>query len=172
MDWLLILLRIAHVGGAMAWFGGALVGSLFLFPTAHALGPAGAPFMDHLTKRRRIGAYFPLVSAVTILAGLALYWRDSNGLDGDWIASPTGLAFTIGGLAAIVAFVGGMVLIGPGAAAQAAVQREMAASGSSAPSAEQRRRLEWAERRLLLASRLDLPLLLLAGLAMAVARYL
>jgi hypothetical protein len=171
MDPVLLILRIIHVGAAMAWFGGAIVGGFFLFPTAEALGPAGAPFMDYLTKRRRIGAYFPFVAFLTILAGAALYWRDSDGLNGAWIASPSGLAFTIGGLAAIVAFVGGMILIGPGAAAQAAIQKELAASGGP-PSAEQSARLAWAAGRLRLASRIDLPLLLVAGLTMAVGRYL
>ena len=171
MDPLLIVLRIAHVGGAMAWFGGALVGGFFLFPTTKALGPAAEQFMDHLMRRRRMGIYFPIVSAIAILAGVALYWRDSNGLDPDWIASPTGLAYTIGGLAAIVAFVGGMLLIGPSVADQAAVQKELAATGGS-PTEAHRQRLARADGRLRLASRIDLPLILLAGLTMAVGRYL
>ena len=171
MDSLLIVLRVVHVGAAMAWFGGAIVGGFFLFPTARALGPAAQPFMEHLTKRRRIGAYFPIVAALTILAGAALYWRDSNGLDSAWISSPSGLAFTIGGVAAIVAFVGGMILIGPSASEQAAVQKELAASGG-APNAAHLERLARADRRMQLANRIDLPLLLVAGLTMAVGRYL
>jgi uncharacterized membrane protein len=51
MDWGLILLRIVHVGSAMTWFGGAIIGSFFLAPTAKALGQAGQPFMDHLITR-------------------------------------------------------------------------------------------------------------------------
>jgi uncharacterized membrane protein len=43
VDWWLILLRILHVGGAMMWFGGAIIGGFFLQPTAKALGPAGQP---------------------------------------------------------------------------------------------------------------------------------
>jgi hypothetical protein len=171
MDWLLIVLRIVHVGAAMAWFGGAVFGGFFLFPTAQALGPAAQPFMDHLTKRRRTGVYFPIVAALTILAGAALYWRDSNGLDPVWIGSPTGLAFTIGGLAAIVAFVGGMIVIGPSVATQTAVQNELAATGGE-PSAAQLGRLAGADQRMRLATRIDLPLILLAGLAMAIGRYL
>lgn len=38
MDWWLIILRITHVGSAMVWFGGAIIGSFFLSPTAEALG--------------------------------------------------------------------------------------------------------------------------------------
>ena len=163
MDWELIVLRVVHVGSAMAWFGGAIIGRFFLFPTAQALGPAALPFMEHLTKRRRIGVFFPIVAALTVLAGAALYWRDSDGLDPAWIATPHGLAFTVGGLAAIVAFVGGLILIGPSVAAQTAVQNELAASGG-APTEGQRARLERADRRMRLANRIDLPLIFLAGL--------
>jgi uncharacterized membrane protein len=171
MDGLLIVLRVVHIESAMAWVGGAVVSSFFLFPAAQALGPAGQPFMDQLMKRRRMGVFFPIVAALTILSGAALYWRDSNGLSLAWITSPSGLAFTIGGLAAIVAFIGGMILIGPSVAEQTAVQNELAASGG-APTDAQRGRLDRADRRMRLAERIDLPLLLLAGLTMAVGRYL
>jgi hypothetical protein len=171
VDGWLILFRIVHVGAAMMWFGGAIIGGFFLQPTAKALGSAGQPFMDHLMKRRGMGIFFPIVAALTILAGAVLYWRDSGGLQAAWIMSPTGLAFTIGGLAALVAFVGGLVLIGPSIAEQAAVQAELA-SGDGVPSAEQTRRLARADGRMRLSRRIDLPLLLLAGLTMAVARYI
>lgn len=167
MDWWLILLRIAHVGSAMAWFGGAIVSSFFLAPTAQALGAAGQPFMDHL-MRRRMGIFFPVVSALTILSGAVLYWRASSGLDGAWIASGPGLAFTIGGLAALAAFIGGAVLIGPSYGEQTAVQTELAASGGE-PTEMQRQRLARAEGKMRLANRLDLPLLLLAGLTIGIA---
>ncbi len=171
MDVLLIGARVIHIGSAMLWFGGAILFAFFLDPTAKALGAAGQPFMQHLMERRKVGIFFPVVAGLTILSGAVLYWRDSGGLQAAWIASPTGLAFTIGGLAAITAFVGGMVLIGPSAADQQAVAREMA-GGDGVPTSAQRERLERADRRLTLASRIDLPLLILAALAMAVARYL
>jgi hypothetical protein len=171
MDALLIFLRIIHVGSAMTWFGGAIVSSFFLQPTVAALGVSGQPFMEHLMNRRKLGVMFPIVGALTVLSGAALYWRDSSGLQVTWITTPTGLAFTIGGLAAIAAFVGGGVLIGPGVAEQTAVRGELAA-GDGVPTASQQQRLDRADRRLALAGRIDLPLLLLAGLTMAVARYL
>ena len=171
MDWWLILTRIVHIGSAMTWFGGAIIGSFFLAPTAAALGQAGQPFMDYLMRRRRMGIFFPIVAALTVLSGAALYWRDSGGLQAEWITSPVGLAFTIGGLAALAAFVGGFVLIGPSVAAQTAVHNELA-RGDGVPTEAQRQRLERASRRMQLANRIDGPLLLLAGLTMAVARYL
>jgi hypothetical protein len=171
VDWLLIALRVLHIGSAMSWFGGAIIGSFFLGPTADALGRTGQPFMEYLMKRRRMGIFFPIVSLLTILSGAALYWRDSGGLQSAWIASPIGLAFTIGGLAAIASFVLGFILIGPSIGAQVAVQAELA-SGDGIPTQAQQDRLAWADARMRLARRIDLPLLLLAALTMAVARYL
>ena len=171
MDPLLLLLRIVHVGSAMAWFGGAVIGAFFLFPTARALGPAAHGFMTHLEKVRRIGIYFPIVAALAILSGAALYWRDSNGLSSSWVSSPSGLTFGLGGLAALAAFVGGMILIAPSSAEQAKIGKELAERGGE-PTAAQRERLERADRRMQLATRIDLPLILLAGLTMAVGRYL
>ena len=167
----LILLRIVHVGSAMAWFGGAIVGGFFLFRAAQSLGPASQPFMNELMKRQRMGVYFPIVAGLAVLSGAALFWRDSAGLTSTWISSPSGLAYLIGGLAAITAFVGGMILIGPSVRDQTAVRNELAASGG-APTVEQRERLARSDRRMQLANRIDLPLLLLAGLTMAVGRYL
>jgi hypothetical protein len=56
-------------------------------------------------------------------------------------------------------------------AAQTSVRNELAASGG-APSELQRQRLESADRRMRLANRIDLSLILLAGLTMAIGRYL
>jgi hypothetical protein len=171
MDALLIFFRIIHVGSAMIWFGGTIVSAFFLQPTVEALGTAGQPFMEHLMNRRKLGIMFPIVAALTVLSGAVLYWHDSGGLQLTWITTPTGLAFTVGGLAAIIAFVGGGILVGPGIAEQTAVRGELAA-GDGVPTAAQQERLDRADRRLRLAGRVDLPLLLLAGLTMAVARYL
>jgi hypothetical protein len=51
------------------------------------------------------------------------------------------------------------------------VQTELVASGGE-PTETQRQRLARAEGKMRLANRLDLPLLLLAGLTMAIGRYL
>lgn len=170
MDWLFLTLRVVHVGSAMIWFGGAIIGSFFLAPTADALGKAGAPFMEHLMRRRRMGIMFPLVAALTIASGAGLYWVDSGGLQAAWITSSSGLTYMVGGIAAVISFVGGIVLVGPSVAEQNAVQVELRESGAP-PTEEQQRRLDAADRKMRLATRFDLPILTLAVLTMAVGRY-
>ncbi len=171
MDPALILLRIIHVGSAMVWFGGAVIGTFYLAPISKALGPAAQPFLEAMTKRG-MGILFPVAATLTVLSGAALYWRDSGGLQLAWISSPSGLAFTLGGLAAIASLVGGMVLVGPSMAEQSAVRNELALAGGRAPDAVQQARLDRADRRMALATRIDFPLLAFAALTMAVGRYL
>ena len=171
MDWWLLGLRVVHVGSAMIWFGGSIIGGFFLSPTVAALGDSAQPFMDHLMRRRRMGVLFPIVAALTVLAGAALYWRDSRGLEWSWITSPTGLAYTLGGAAAIASFVLGFILVAPSIGLQTAVRNELAVTGGP-PSADQLARLARADRLMRLATRVDLPLILFAGRTMAVGRYL
>jgi len=118
-----------------------------------------------------MGIVFPVVAALTVLAGALLYWRDSGGLQWAWISSPTGVAYTIGGAAAIASFALGFILVAPSIAEQSAVRKELAASGG-APTQAQEERLRHADRLMRLAGRVDLPLILVAGLTMATARYL
>lgn len=64
-----------------------------------------------------------------------------------------------------------MLLIGPSEAERSAVAKELA-SGDGVPTDAQRERLKRANRKMQLSERIDLPLLLLAGLTMAIGRYL
>ena len=58
MNGWIIVMRIVHVGGAMLWFGGAILSAFFLDPTERALGRQAQPFMEHLMNRRKLGIYF------------------------------------------------------------------------------------------------------------------
>ena len=171
MDTWLIVFRVVHIVAAAFWVGGAIIGTFFLNPTAKALGPAAQPFMDHLSRQRRIGVFFPIVATLTVVAGAFLYWRASAGLSGTWITSPTGLAFTIGALCGIASLILGGVLVGPSIGEQVAVRNELAA-GDGVPTDVQRQRLERAEAKMRLADRVDVPLILAAVVLMATARYL
>ncbi len=171
MDPVLILFRIVHIGAAMVWFGGAVIGTFYLSPIAKALGPSAQPVFDAMTQRG-MGILFPVAATLTVLSGLGLYWRDSGGLQLAWITSPSGLAFTAGGVAALVSLVGGFVLIAPSMADQSAVNNELARAGGGAPDAQQQARLDRADRRMEIATRVDFPLITFAALTMAVGRYL
>jgi len=81
--------------------------------------------------------------------GSALTRRSSstNGLQRSWITSPTGLAFTIGGLAALVAWIGGNLLIPRTIMQLQAIGGEMKNAGGP-PSAELMARMHVTQERL------------------------
>ena len=110
-------------------------------------------------------------STLVVVFGLILYWRDSNGLQGAWMTSPTGLAFGLGGLAALIAWLGGNLLIPRTIGRLVAVTSEMQAAGGP-PSDELMARLHAVQERLRTIGMIDLILLGIAVVAMASARYL
>jgi hypothetical protein len=171
MDWLQIALRILHIGSGILWVGAAALFSLYIEPTINALGPDAEKVTTELIQRRRLPVFFITTSTVAVLGGLILYWRDSNGLQLAWITSPTGLAFTVGGLAAMGAWLGGGVFIRPAVERVTALGAEMKAAGGP-PSPELLRRMHEAQESLRRIGLIDLWLLVVAVIAMASARFL
>jgi uncharacterized membrane protein len=171
MDWLSIVLRIVHIGAGVFWVGSAAFMFFFLQPTAAALGPQAGPVMANLNARRRLPQVIGVSAVLTILAGLLLYADTSGGFDADWIASAMGLGFTVGGAAAIIAFVLGLVAIGPMVARMGELSGAVAAQGGP-PSPEQAAEMQALGRRARSLGWVNITLLLIAVVAMAAARYL
>jgi hypothetical protein len=166
----MVVLRLLHILGGVFWVGGAVVAAGFLLPTVRALGPAGGPFMAHLTQRLKFPLWMMGGSTLTVLSGIALYWRDSSGFSSEWMHSPAGRTFAIGGALALVTLILGMAIASPSAKRMGAISAAVQAAGGP-PSAEQAAELAGLQRRLYVASLGSAGLLLLATAAMAAARY-
>ncbi|HVL52992.1 MAG TPA: hypothetical protein VM344_01875 [Vitreimonas sp.] len=167
MDVEVIALRIVHILSGVLWVGGAALFFLYVEPTINKLGPDAEKFVDEMVNRRKIPVYFMVISTLTVIAGVILYWRQFAGVD----TSPYGLALGLGGLAAIIAWLGGNVLIPRALRTLTTVAGEMNTAGGP-PSAELVARLQAAQERLRLIGMVDLVLLVFAVVAMASARYL
>ena len=164
-DALLLTLRTVHILAGVFWVGGVFVAGLFILPAARAVGPAGMPVIQHIMMRRKLAVYLPISAVLTVLAGAALYWRDMSLSGGAWRRSPMGMGMTFGAAAAIVA-----VILGMGIAAPAAKKLSAAGAPGAAPlSEEERTRLG---KRAALGSTASMAFLLVATVAMAIARYL
>ena len=76
----------------------------FVVPTSRQLGFAeGGLFLNRFLDRRWFSAYISAVEGLAILTGLILFWNASGGLQGSWLSTPTGMAFSIGGAAGLAA---------------------------------------------------------------------
>lgn len=167
----LIALRLAHVVAGAAWVGGAFVMILLVTRTARLRGADGDIFMSSLLTEGKAGRYFEIAAVTTVVAGALLYWRASDGFQLAWMTSPTGLAFTVGAVAAIVSLAWGGILVGPAGKRAKAIQDEVAAAGGLS-SAAQRSELDAIKAKLNRFAAVDLVLLGTAVVTMAVARYL
>lgn len=171
MDVYLIILRLVHIVGGTLWVGGAILNVGFLEPTVRASGPDGGRFMGRLVRDAHYGPALSIASLLTISSGFLLYWRVSDGLQWAWITTNTGLAFSIGALAGSVAFVLGLGLIGR-TAGQLATLGAQLQSASGPPLPEQIRERDRLQARLHQAGLIEAPLVIVAVVTMAIARYL
>jgi uncharacterized membrane protein len=171
VDWYLIILRVVHILAGVFWVGSAIFFFFFIEPSVKELGPTGEKFMSHLTEKKRMPVVITAASALTVLAGILLYWRDSDGFALDWITSAPGLGFTVGGVAAILAFAFGLFIIRPSVGRMGAIGQEIATAGGP-PTDAQAVEMQRLGARLLLIGRIDLVLLTVAVVTMATARFL
>jgi uncharacterized membrane protein len=171
MDIYMVVLRIVHILAGVFWVGAATVIFAFLQPAAREVGPAASPLMMHLAQKKRLPDIVLGAAGITILAGLLMYWRASDGFNPDWIGSTYGIAITVGALAAIVAVALGGSIVRPSMIAAAAIGREVAASGGP-PSPEQAAQIQAHQDRVRTTGKVIIPLLVFATAAMASASYL
>ncbi len=89
-----------HIATGVIWVGSLFVVVVFIQPSAATLGPAGAPFMSELRRRRFVDVVF-IDALFTVLAGAFLYWHDWHMYPsfGDWIGSSFGTWLTVGAAA-------------------------------------------------------------------------
>jgi uncharacterized membrane protein len=171
MDLGLIVLRLAHVVAGASWVGGAFLMILVVSRTAKLSGAQGEEFFGRLMTVGRGAKYFEVIALTTVVAGVLLYVRASSGLQLAWIASPTGIGFSIGAAAAIVSLVWGGTMVGPTTERLQLLGAEIAASGG-VPNAAQLATIERLRGRLEVFAKADLLLLGVAVMMMATARYL
>jgi hypothetical protein len=171
MDTYMVVLRIVHILAGVFWVGAAFTVILFIQPTAREVGPAAAPFMTHLAGRKRLIDVVLSAAGLTVLAGLLMYWRVSGGLEPDWIGSAPGITLTVGALCAIAALAIAGSVVRPSIRATLAIGQVVGASGGP-PTPEQAAQLQVLQHRGHVAGQVIVPLLIVAVVAMAAARYL
>ena len=169
MNILIIILRILHIVAGISWAGGAIHYFLFIGPTAKATVPESQKFIGYLMAQKRWTKFMGAMSLLTILAGGALYYRLGS-VNWGWIATGPGVGFTIGGLAGLLVFAIGNLLIEPRINDLGRISREIQANRGSA-SAQQAARLSQIQKEMEIIGKLDFVLIMIGVLTMSTARY-
>ena len=166
---LMIVLRFLHVVSGALWVGMFAFMTFFLMPAFAEVGPESGKVQGALMKRG-IPIIMPLIALVTLVTGFWLFQRLSGGAAGAFMKTPTGRAFGVGGLSALLAFLVGVIVGRP-------VMMRMAKLGESLPTAVPAERpgisaeMQRLRARSATLNRVVMALLLIALTAMAVARY-
>lgn len=170
MNVVTIALRLVHIFCGVFWAGTIFFMVSFLQPAVRAAGPAGGQFMQRLAATRFL-TIVPVLAVLTIVSGLLLIWRDSVGGSAEWMGSPAGITLSVGGTAAIVAFVIGFFVMRRATLQVLAIAQAVQAGGGPA-SPEQQAEIQALQRRARSSALWVAHLLAVAVIAMAVARYL
>lgn len=166
----LIVLRIVHIVAGVLWVGGAVLFSLFIEPSVKATAPGGQQFMQYFMGRRRFSPFMNLVSGLTVIAGALLFWNKSGGLQWPWIQSGPGLVFTFGAVVGIAVYLLGLFMIRPRAGRMGVLGQAIGANGG-VPTSAQAAEMQQLDHELAVIGRVDTVLLIVALVAMAIARY-
>ena len=142
----------------------------FILPSLRASGPSGGQVMRTVLVKTSLVSYFPIVGGLTVLSGLAMFWRDSSIAQSNWAASASGMTFSIGGLAGLIALIVGGVMVGR--SISQIRQIFLASDPGAPPSPEQAARIAQLQERAARGNRIVGPLLAIAVVAMAIARYM
>lgn len=166
-----LLLRLIHILAGVFWAGAMFLMAGFLLPTVGATGEAGGRFMQHLIQRRRLPTFLGIAVGLTVLSGVTMYARMAAATHGAWASTPPGMAYGIGGLAAILGASVGL-LVGSRAGGRMAALGQSIAQAGRPPSPEQQAEIQRLQGRMRFAARTAAGLLAIAVSAMAVGRYL
>jgi len=166
----ILILRLIHILGGIAWVGGGIFAAFFLIPAV--MGTPAMPQVMEGLQRRRLFVFTPIFGILTVLTGIRLLWIDSVGFDDSYMSTGPGRTFSIGGTAAIIAFILQVFVSRPAGVKLCALAAKMAGN----PPADERQRLtveiEKLRKRNGMATMGAVSLGIIAAAAMALARYM
>jgi hypothetical protein len=160
-------IRILHVLLGALWVGFIVFTVVFLTPAMSALGPDAAKLMAALRQRGLIIA-LPIIAGLTIVSGIYLYWRYTAGFSPEVSRTHAGMAFGIGGVLGIIAYIIGAAIVSVNMAKAMKLSQQML----SAPEAQRAglmATIAGHRKRAALASQIVAVLVVLAVIFMAAA---
>ncbi|MDL1943257.1 hypothetical protein FBQ99_13010 [Chloroflexi bacterium CFX2] len=160
--YVILILRVLHLGGGIMWVGSAALYLLLLIPAVRSVQSAGQKFMQAFGPR--FGAMMGIVTTVTVLSGALLYARFfAGGISFIWTTG-AGFGFTVGAVAALGSYILGTSYFGKMQGRIARLGAEME-SAQGAPKPAQIQEMNRLQSSLMKAYQFDFFLLAVAMLA-------
>ena len=170
MTVLFLTFRVLHVLLAAVWIGSTVFIAFQLMPAMKQAGPAGGQIMAVL-NRRSLPAYMASLGGITVLTGIYLFWRFTGGFSPEISGSPSGIVYSIGGLAGVLALIIGGAVVGRSAKQAGAIIDRV---GSLPDGAEKRTAMQTVEKltaRMASAGLVVIVLQVIALAMMAIGHY-
>ena len=171
VDAYMIIFRLIHIFSAIVWLGSSLFLLAFVQPAAAAIGAEGQRFMQSLMTNTRLMLVLPLSSLLTVIAGLALFYRVSDHFNSDWMGSTPGIVLSIGSAAGLAAFLHSGAILSRLTRQTGALGREIGQQGGP-PTPEQLAQMRSLQRRSRTNGIVSIGLMIVAIVGMVSARYL
>ncbi len=166
MNIYLLVLRLVHIFAGIIWGGGALIMEFFIGRSVAATGESGKEFTQYLMAKLRMHHFMTVMAVSTVVAGVLLYWHDSDGFSSAWVSSSTGIGFGIGAVFGLIAFVFGAIF-----GASNAKLAEVGSQIQDKPTTEQLAQIQAIQKRINTVSPIHTYSMILAMIFMATARY-
>ena len=167
MNYYLLVLRILHIGAGAFWVGAALSFAFIIKPALKEKDGSGQKFFDYLVTKKRFGTDSAGAGGMAGIAGILLYWHDSQGFTSGWMHGSAGIGFTVGAVLGLIAFIFGILTD-----RQLKVMADLRAQFGDTPSEEQASQLQMLDKRVTTNLYICAAALSLSIWVMAVARYL
>lgn len=174
-DIVMIVLRFFHIVGGALWVGAAFLFVAVIGPSAAEVGPSAGPLLQVAVKKRKAAKLITIFGASAVIAGWLMWLKNLNDYDwnvSNWVlhSGGFGLALTLGGILATIAFYEGYFHVGKGVEELVDLGADMAAT-EGPPPPEKLARMQSIQASLQKHGQVDIVLLLLTVTLMATARY-
>src|SRR5688572_26579415 len=169
MNTFFLSVRVLHIVFGALWLGAAVFVSLLLVPAMRDAGPDAGKVMLGLGKRR-IVTFIASISGLTVLTGLWLYWRYTDGFNPAFFRSPGAHIFGTGGVLGIIAAVIASSVVGRNMKRAIALLKEAETTDAAARPALMAR-VGQHRQKAATGGRIVMVLLLITMVLMAVGHY-
>lgn len=166
-----LVLRLIHILGGIFWVGGLMYTSFFLVPVVRSSPSIAGQVMAGLQKRR-LFIILPIVALLTIASGTRLMMIVSAGFSDTYLETTAGRTYSIGGVAAIIAFLLSLLVSRPAFVHVGRLSASLATTLDEAGRQRISAEIQRLNQRAAVANGIVVALLMLTAAGMATARYL